>query len=56
MDGIRDKVLVLTGANGGIARAIAEEFFHGGASLLLTDVNDEPKSGSWSFAGSPKML
>lgn len=33
------KTLVLTGANGGITRAIAQKFFDLGANLLLTDID-----------------
>ncbi len=34
-----DKVLVMTGANGGITRAVAEAFHQLGASMLLTDLD-----------------
>lgn len=40
MFGFQDKVLVLTGANGAITRAIARTFFDLGASLLLTDLEE----------------
>lgn len=40
MFSFQDKVLVLTGANGGITRAIARTFFDLGASLLLTDLEE----------------
>jgi 3-oxoacyl-[acyl-carrier protein] reductase len=33
------KVLLLTGANGGIARAVASMFHQSGASLVLTDID-----------------
>jgi len=36
----REKVLVLTGANGAIPRAIARTFFELGASLVLSDIDD----------------
>lgn len=34
-----NKVLLLTGANGGIARAVASMFHQSGASLVLTDID-----------------
>ncbi len=34
----QDRVLVLTGANGGITRAVAETFFGLGANLVLSDI------------------
>lgn len=37
----QNKTLLLTGANGGIGRAVAELFFSHGANLVLTDQNDE---------------
>lgn len=40
MFSFQDKVLVLTGANGGITRAIARTFFDLGANLLLTDLEE----------------
>lgn len=36
-----DKVLVLTGANGGISRAITRHFLDLGARVVLTDIRDE---------------
>lgn len=35
-----DRVLLLTGAGGGIGRAIAETFHKAGAAMLLTDVDE----------------
>jgi 3-oxoacyl-[acyl-carrier protein] reductase len=37
----QNKTLLLTGANGGIGRAVAELFFANGANLVLTDQNDQ---------------
>ena len=45
----QEKVLVLTGANGGIPRAVARTFFDLGASLLLSDIDIERLS---EFASS----
>jgi 3-oxoacyl-[acyl-carrier protein] reductase len=42
------RVLLLTGANGGIGRAIAQEFLEAGANLVLADINAE---GAAAFAG-----
>lgn len=39
------RVLVLTGANGAITRAIARTFFELGADLLLTDIDGEALAG-----------
>lgn len=36
-----NRVLLLSGANGGIGREIAKVFFESGAKLVLTDVNEE---------------
>src|ERR1700730_6130361 len=36
-----DRVLLLTGASGGIGTAVAEMFHAAGARLLLADVNQE---------------
>jgi 3-oxoacyl-[acyl-carrier protein] reductase len=36
-----DRTLLLTGAAGGIGRGIAQEFFAGGANVVLADLNDE---------------
>src|SRR4051812_33742076 len=35
------RTLLLTGAAGGIGRAIAQEFHAGGANVVLTDLNGE---------------
>lgn len=35
-----DKVLVMSGANGGITRAIARAFFDRGAAMVLTDLDE----------------
>ncbi len=37
----KDKVLVLTGANGGIGREVAKLFYANGAKLLLADVDKQ---------------
>lgn len=37
----RDRTLLLTGANGGISRAIARTFFELGARCVLTDLDEE---------------
>ncbi len=39
------KTLLLTGANGGITRAVARVFFQCGASLVLSDINDAGLKG-----------
>ena len=39
MGDFSSKTLLLTGANGGITRATAREFFSRGANLVLTDLN-----------------
>ena len=36
-----DRVLLLTGANGGIGRAVAQIFFEHGAKLVLTDLDSD---------------
>lgn len=36
----KGRTLLLTGANGGISRAIASEFYRCGANLYLTDLNE----------------
>src|SRR5689334_4660582 len=41
------RVLLLTGANGGIGRAIAEEFVVAGAAVLMADIHDR---GAAEFA------
>jgi 3-oxoacyl-[acyl-carrier protein] reductase len=41
MYNFQNKTLLLTGANGGIGRAVVELFFSHGANLVLTDQNDE---------------
>lgn len=41
-----NKVLMLSGANGGITRAIAKAFYDCGASMVLTDLNE---SGLMAF-------
>ena len=43
------RVLLLTGANGGIGRAIAQEFVEAGASVLMMDIHDR---GAADFARS----
>ncbi len=40
MDGLNEKVLLLTGASGGIGKATAELFHEAGARLLLADINE----------------
>ena len=35
----QDKTLLLTGANGGIGRAVAQLFYAHGANLVLTDLD-----------------
>lgn len=37
---LRNKITVITGATGGIGRAIAEKFYLEGAQLLIVDVNE----------------
>jgi 3-oxoacyl-[acyl-carrier protein] reductase len=44
-----EQVLLLTGANGGIGRAIAREFLEAGAKVVLADINDQ---GTSDFARS----
>ncbi|MEM6899339.1 MAG: SDR family oxidoreductase [Pseudomonadota bacterium] len=46
---LEGRVLVLTGANGGIGRAIAEKFYAEGANLVLSDVDS---AGLEAFANS----
>lgn len=41
----RGKTLLLTGANGGITRATAQQFFALGANLVLTDLNETALTG-----------
>ena len=36
----RNRTLLLTGANGGISRAIAQTFFALGANCVLTDLDE----------------
>jgi 3-oxoacyl-[acyl-carrier protein] reductase len=44
-----ERVLLLTGANGGIGRAIAKEFLEAGAKIVMADINDQ---GTAEFARS----
>jgi 3-oxoacyl-[acyl-carrier protein] reductase len=46
------QVLLLTGANGGIGRAIAREFVEGGAKVVLADI-DEPGASAYARALDP---
>src|ERR1700760_2312770 len=39
------RLLLLTGANGGDGRAIAQEFFDAGASVVLADINEQDTAG-----------
>ncbi len=43
------KVLLLTGANGGIGRSIAKVFFDLGAHLVLSDLGEDSSSGGEGF-------
>ncbi|WP_419959321.1 3-hydroxybutyrate dehydrogenase [Psychrobacillus sp. BM2] len=38
---VKDKVLLITGAAGGIGFEIAQEFYKAGAKVVLTDINEE---------------
>jgi 3-oxoacyl-[acyl-carrier protein] reductase len=38
MKGLKDKIVVITGAAGGIGRATAERFYNEGAKLILVDI------------------
>ena len=38
---VKDKVLLITGAAGGIGFVIAQEFYKVGATVVLTDINEE---------------
>ena len=49
MKNFKDQLLLLTGANGGIGREVAKQFYEAGANLLLTDINIE---GLKTFASS----
>jgi 3-oxoacyl-[acyl-carrier protein] reductase len=51
------KILVLTGANGGIGRSIAKTFYDLGAGMLLTDLNsDELKTFACDLDPSGKRV
>ena len=39
--GLRDKVVLVTGASGGIGEAIAVEFARGGAVVVISSRNEE---------------
>ena len=41
MTGLRDKVVLVTGASGGIGEAIAGEFARGGAIVVVSSRNEE---------------
>jgi NAD(P)-dependent dehydrogenase (short-subunit alcohol dehydrogenase family) len=43
---VKDKVVVITGAGGGIGRGAAEAFASAGASVVVTDVNDAGLAGT----------
>jgi 3-oxoacyl-[acyl-carrier protein] reductase len=49
MKNFKDQLLLLTGANGGIGREVAKQFYEAGANLLLTDIDIE---GLKTFANS----
>lgn len=51
MRNFKDRLLLLTGANGGIGREVARQFHEAGAHLLLTDIDIE---GLNNFASSLK--
>lgn len=42
MDGLKDKVVILTGAAGGVGQATAEKFAKEGVRLVLTDLQLDP--------------
>lgn len=51
-----NRTLVLTGANGGIGRAIAELFHASGANLVLTDLDREGLDAFAASLGSPERI
>lgn len=51
MRNFKDRILLLTGANGGIGREVARQFYEAGAHLLLTDIDID---GLTTFASSLK--
>ncbi|EEZ34619.1 3-oxoacyl-(acyl-carrier-protein) reductase [Brucella sp. NF 2653] len=51
-----NRTLVLTGANGGIGRAIAELFRASGANLVLTDLDREGLDAFAASLGSPERI
>lgn len=51
MRNFKDRLLLLTGANGGIGREVARQFYEAGAHLLLTDIDID---GLTMFARSLK--
>lgn len=42
MKGLKDKVVMVTGATSGIGRATAQRFYEEGAQLCLVDLNEDP--------------
>ena len=46
---LRNKVVLITGASGGIGKAVAEQFYACGANLILTDLSQETLDAA--FAG-----
>jgi 3-oxoacyl-[acyl-carrier protein] reductase len=45
MNGLKDKIVIITGAASGIGRSTAERFYNEGSSLILVDIPSESDSG-----------
>lgn len=53
MNGLRDKVVVITGGGGAIASAVAQEYHEAGARVVLVDVDASRVQGLAGSFGSP---